>query len=196
MQKILFLLFLIALSHVISQAQTSANLDFNLKNVDGRDISLSTFNKEKGLIVIFVSNSCPVSEIYQARIVALHNKYSKAGYPVVTIDPADSFQKMKDRATAKKYPYYFLHDADQQITKNYQVNTNTHTFVLKNTAEGFKLMFDGAIDDDLGGDYTQVKYVENAITQILENKPVALKKTKVIGCPFTFRSAKGKKASK
>ena len=190
MQKILFFLLLISFSSLFSHAQTASNLEFSLKNVDGKDISLQTFSKEKGVIVIFVSNGCPVSEIYQARIAALNSKYAAKGFPVVTIDPADSFQKMKDRAAAKKYAYYFLHDADQQITKNYKVTTNTHTFLLQNTPSGFKKVFDGAIDDDLGGEYVQAKYLENAIEQISNNKPVSLKATKVIGCPFTFRKVK------
>ncbi len=131
---------LMGLLPLLSFCQAPSSLAFSLKNIDGKTISLENFNKEKGVIVIFVSNGCPVSEMYQPRIAALHAKYAAEGFPVVTIDPADSFEKMKDRATAKKYPYYFLHDADQQITKNYHVTTNTHTFVLQNTPKGFKLV--------------------------------------------------------
>jgi peroxiredoxin len=170
--------------------QSDIKLDFTLKNIDGKEISLQNFKAEKGIIIVFVSNSCPVSEIYQERIAALNAKYAPLGYPVVTIDPADKFEKMKERATSKKYKYYFLHDADQQITKNYKVNTNTHTFILQNSPTGFKSVFNGAIDDDLGGENVQVKYVEKAISEINANKPVSTKTTKVIGCPFTFRKTK------
>jgi peroxiredoxin len=186
---ILYLLIFIG-TKPFAYCQSDVKLDFALKNVDGKEISLQNFKAGKGIILVFVSNGCPVSEIYQERIAALNTKYAPLGYPVVTIDPADKFEKMKERATSKKYNYYFLQDADQQITKNYKVNTNTHTFVLQNTSSGFKSVFNGAIDDDLGGENVQVKYVENAIAEIMANKPVSTKTTKVIGCPFTFRKTK------
>jgi peroxiredoxin len=188
--SVLIILFSV-LNFVVSFAQNNAKLDFKLKNVlDDKEISLNSFAKEKGVIIVFVSNGCPVSEMYQSRIAALNAKFAPLGYPVVAIDPADKFEKMKEKASSKKYPYYFLHDETQQITKNYKVNTNTHTFVLQNTPSGFKIVFDGAIDDDLGGEAVGSKYVENAIADVLAKKPVQTKSTKVIGCPFTFRKVK------
>jgi peroxiredoxin len=191
MKNSIFILLLIISNFSILKAQTNPKLEFNLKNViDNKEVSLSNFAKEKGVILVFVSNSCPVSEMYQNRIAALQAKYAPLGYPVVAIDPADKYEKMKERAVSKKYAYYFLHDADQTITKNYKVTTNTHTFILQNTEKGFKVVFDGAIDDDLGGEADGTKFVEIALSEIMANKPVSTKNTKVVGCPFTFRKTK------
>ena len=49
--------------------------DFNLKNVDGKMISLSSFKNAKGFIIIFDCNTCPYSKAYNERIQALNKKW-------------------------------------------------------------------------------------------------------------------------
>ena len=49
-------------------------MNFTLQNVDGRVISLSDYDNQKGAIVIFTCNHCPYSVAYEDRIIALHQK--------------------------------------------------------------------------------------------------------------------------
>lgn len=83
-------------------------MDFKLKNVDGRWVSLSDYKKAKGFIVVFDCNTCPYSKAYNSRIKALNKKYSSLGFPVVAINPndpaispGDSFEAMKKQALDK-----------------------------------------------------------------------------------------------
>ena len=50
--------------------------DFNLKNVDGKDVSLANYKKAKGYIVVFTCNTCPVSKAYESRVEALNKMYT------------------------------------------------------------------------------------------------------------------------
>jgi peroxiredoxin len=171
----------------IVNGQSKIKLDFELRNVDGKIISLSNFKSEKGIILTFVSNGCPVSEFYQKRIQHLQNQYAEKGFPVVAINPVDSFEIMKDTASTRQYSYYFLNDSTQSVALAYKVKVNTHTYVLLNTPKGFKIVYDGAIDDDYSGDNILKKYVEEAIELLLNKKSVSTKHTKVLGCPINYR---------
>lgn len=182
--KILACLWICALQ---TNAQSATAIDFALKNVNNQLVSLKSLKAEKGIILVFVTNDCPVSEMYQQRIEALQNKYAAKGFPVVAIDPVDSFQVMKDTAASRHYPYYFLYDSTQKIAWAYKVKANTHCFVLRNTPTGFKVAYDGAIDNDYSGENVTIKYVENAVEAILINKPVVIKKTRALGCPIRYR---------
>lgn len=171
-----------------AKSQTRQAIDFSLKNVDGKTISLSNFKNEKGIILTFVSNVCPVSELYQKRIEALQNKYAVKGFPVVAIDPVDDFQTMKDTATSRKYSYFFLYDSTQKIALSYKVRANTHTFILLNSSTGFKIVYEGAIDNDYSGDNISKKYIENAVEALLNKKSITIAKTRVLGCPIRYRN--------
>ena len=79
--------------------------DFNLKNIDGKNVSLAGLKNNKGAIVIFTCNHCPFSVAYEDRIIALNKKYESKGFPVVAINPNDaekvpddSYSNMKQRA--------------------------------------------------------------------------------------------------
>jgi peroxiredoxin len=187
MKQLMISTILIGLFAITAISQTKFATNFSLKNVDGKMISLNDFKSEKGIILIFVSNVCPVSEEYQKRIEALYKNYGPQGFPVVAIDPVDSFSDMTEVAASRSYSYYFLHDETQKIARNYKVSFNTHTFVLSNTKNGFKTLYEGGIDDDYTGENVTKKYIENAVDAVLSNKTVAVKKTEVLGCPINYR---------
>ena len=86
--------------------------DFSLKNVDGSMVSLADYKDVKGYIVVFTCNTCPYAVMYEDRIIELHNKYAKEGYPVVAINPndpdvkpGDDFASMVARSKEKKFPF-------------------------------------------------------------------------------------------
>jgi peroxiredoxin len=167
--------------------KTKKVIDFSLKNMSDKLVSLADFKQEKGIILTFVTNECPVSEMYQKRIADLQKNFAPKGFPVVAIDPADSFEEMKKVSENRNYPYHFLCDATQEISKKYGIHTNTHTLVLANTKRGFIVIYEGAIDNDYSGTAITKKYVEDAITQYLAKKKVLMPKTNPVGCTITYR---------
>ena len=53
--------------------------DFNLKNLEGKMVSLSQYEDAKGFIVVFSCNVCPVVIKYEERIKELLKEYSSQG---------------------------------------------------------------------------------------------------------------------
>jgi peroxiredoxin len=170
--------------------------DFKLKNVDGKMVALSDYKQSKGVIVIFDCNTCPYSQQYNDRIIALNKKYASKGFPVVTInanDPeissGDSFEEMVDQAKRKKYDFPYLVDESQNVAKAFGATNTPHVFVLKNEGNTFKVAYIGAIDDNpRNAAAASKRYVEEAVDATLSGKAVPSTKTKAIGCSIKWKN--------
>lgn len=164
--------------------------DFKLKNVDDTMVSLADYDEAKGFIVTFTCNHCPYSIAYEDRIIALNNKYAEKGFPVIAINPndpaaqkEDSFELMKVRAKEKGFNFPYLFDEGQKIYPQYGATRTPHVFLLQKEAEGLRVKYIGAIDDNSrNAAAVKTNYVENAVDALLNNKPIELKQTKAIGC--------------
>ncbi len=168
--------------------------DFSLKNIDGSMVSLSDYKNQKGVIVIFTCNSCPYAKMYEDRIILLHKNFESKGFPVlaimpndVTIKPEDSFEEMKKRATEKSYGLPYVIDKTQEIARNFGATKTPHVFLLNNNENNFEVSFIGAIDDNVRNEKeVDVKYVENAIEELIAGKPVTKTKAVAIGCTIKW----------
>ena len=171
--------------------------DFKLKNVDGKATALADYTAAKGFIIIFDCNSCPVSRLYNKRIVELHKKYEAKGFPVVAINsndeeksPEDSFEEMVREAKNKKYEFAYLYDKTQEIAQTYGATNTPQVYVLAKEAGKLKVAYIGAIDNNArDGAKADKKYVENAVNALLESKQITVKKTKAIGCGIKWKDA-------
>ena len=161
--------------------------DFNLKNVDGKMVSLASIPNAKGYVVIFTCNGCPYAQAYEQRIIDLHKKYAPQGYPVIAINPndptsatADSYEKMQARAKSKKYPFVYLMDEKQEVFPKFGATRTPHVFVLDKDKT---VKYIGGIDDNADdASAVTIKYVENAIEALKSGKSPDPSTTKAIGC--------------
>ncbi len=169
--------------------------DFNLKNIDGKNISLADYSSAKGFIVVFTCNHCPFAKKYEDRINALNKKYKKQGYPVIAInandstqEPEDSYLNMQVRAKEKGFTFPYLLDGTQEIAKTYGATRTPHVYILQKQNGVLIVKYIGAIDDNTD-DATAVKqkYAELAVDALLAGKEVAITSTKAIGCTIKFK---------
>ncbi|WP_199120866.1 thioredoxin family protein [Pedobacter sp. ASV28] len=169
--------------------------DFNLKNVDGKNVSLSNYKNAKGYIVVFTCNTCPVSKAYEARVEALNKMYAAKGYPVVAINtndpvasPGDTYEKMQQRAKEKGFSFAYLEDPEHVYTKKYGAARTPHVFVLQKTAKGNEVAYIGAIDNDQQEANDQREnYVQNAVNLLLKGEKPTVTSTKAIGCTIKWK---------
>jgi peroxiredoxin len=170
--------------------------DFVLENIDGKKAGLASFERAKGVILVFTCNHCPYSKMYEDRIIALHKAYAPKGWPVVainpndpTIEPEDSFEKMKERAKEKEFPFPYLFDATQKTALAYGARRTPHVFLLRNGKAGFTVEYIGAIDDNArDAKAVETRFVEKAVEALLEGKTPELTTTKAIGCTIKWRN--------
>lgn len=174
-------------------------IDFKLKNVDGKLVSLrdENYNDAKGFIIVFTCNHCPFSKAYENRIIELNQKYSTSGYPVIAINsnnaevsPEDSYDFMIKRAAEKEFKFPYLYDESQAIAKAYGANHTPHVFVLQKVGRDLIVKYMGAIDDNTDNPEEVTKYyVNDAINSLLAGEPVAVPSTKSIGCTIKWKKS-------
>lgn len=168
-------------------AINSKAIPFELKNYNGKTISLDSFKDAKGVIITFLTNECPYAQVYQDRVKALQEKYGKLGFPVVAIDPSDTIEEMNQEASEKKFNFYYLQDVGQKISWAYGAIVNTHTCILTKEKDGFKIAYIGAIDDNKNEDNVKNKYVETALASIIAQEEVKVKTTIAKGCTISYK---------
>ena len=167
--------------------------DFNLKNIDGKMISLQS-QDVKGYILTFTCNTCPYSVMYEDRIIDLHEKYASKGYPVLAIQPnspkkqpGDSFEKMQERAKEKGFTFPYVMDETQEIARSYGATNTPHIYVLKKKGDTFKVAYIGAIDNNSRNAGAATKhYVQDAVDALIVGDEVPTQKTKAIGCTIKW----------
>jgi peroxiredoxin len=171
-------------------------VEFSLKNVDGKTVSLSDYSDQKGVIVVFTCNPCPYAKAYEERIIQLHETFAGKGFPVVAINPnddqispEDTFDKMKARAKEKKFPFPYLKDESQEVYKAYGATRTPHIFLLQKAGASFKVAYVGTIDDNaMDASSVNKKYLESAISALLKGSEPDPSLTKAIGCTIKTKS--------
>src|SRR5690554_7963438 len=165
--------------------------DFSLPNIDGTTVSLSDYENEKGVIVIFSCNPCPYVIAYEDRMIALHNEFAPLGYPVVFINPndpvqqpADVVERMRERAEAKGYPFPYLVDEGQHVYPAYGASRTPEIFLLKNNGNGnFTVAYTGTVDDNYkDAAAVTAPYAANAVRALLAGNNPDPATTVAIGC--------------
>ncbi len=198
MKKSILILFAMVLSlNVVGQGYSPGDeaIGFNLKNIDGKMVSLKDYKDAKGFIVIFTCNHCPYAVAYEDRIIALDKNYKKKGYPVIAINPndaeaypSDSFENMIKRADEKGFTFPYLYDETQEIAKAYGATRTPHVFLLEKEAGKLIVKYVGAIDDNYQDSAAvNEKYVEAAIENLIAGDEVGITQAKAIGCTIKWK---------
>ncbi len=169
--------------------------DFQLKNVDGKMISLKDFPDAKGFIIVFTSNACPFAKLYPQRMNDMNNKYKNSGVPLIAINSTDtlqfeenSFTQMVQAAGEGNFNFAYLSDAEQITAKNFGAKKTPHAFVIWKENDSWVIKYNGAIDDNAAHpDEVKNKYIESAVDELLRGEDVKLKETKSIGCSIIYK---------
>jgi peroxiredoxin len=170
--------------------------DFELKNVDGKMVSMKVDNNAKGYILIFTCNTCPYAKLYEDRVIQLDKKYRAKGFPVIAINPNDiskqpddSMEMMQARAKEKGYTFPYLRDDSQEVAKAYGASKTPHVYVINKESDGtLRIEFIGAIDDSpREAADVQERYVEAAVDALLAGQKPAITSKRAIGCTIKWK---------
>lgn len=160
--------------------------NFSLPTVDGRTVSLSDVAGTSGTILIFTSNTCPFSKLYDGRILQLQDVYGDVGYPVVLINPSDPALKpgdhpdeLKKWVSGNNFSSVYLVD-NGEIYLQFGAVKTPEVFLLDGEK---KLRYRGAIDNSAqGAENVSEKYLENAIRALQNNGDPDPTETRAMGC--------------
>lgn len=166
--------------------------DFNLLSTEEKKFSLKDFVNGKPLVIMFICNHCPYVKAIEDRLIQLGHDLKSRNMNVVAICsndsesyPEDSFENLQKRAREKKYPFPYLHDADQSVAQKFGA-VCTPDFFVYDTQN--KLAYRGRLDDSWK-EATQVKVRElfEATLELAQNKNISRTQTPSMGCSIKWK---------
>jgi hypothetical protein len=167
---------------------------FSLPNANGDSFSTQKQHTAKGLIVIFTCNHCPFARLYTNRINELNSRFSALNVPLIAINSMDtllyedeSFEMMKRKAQTDSFNFPYLHDSKQAIGRQFNAEHTPMAFVIWKVQNGWSIRYKGAIDDNGEHPELATAFVSNAVTELLNNKPVSQAETASFGCRIFYR---------
>lgn len=99
---------------------------FSLPATDGRRYGFDDIKGPKGTLVMFICNHCPYVLAVLDRIIRDARDLAGLGIGVVAISsndagayPEDSFDRMRQMAGEKGFPFPYLYDEDQSVARAY-----------------------------------------------------------------------------
>ena len=174
--------------------EKAPSMELKLTDVDGETVNLEGFAGRNGIIVIFTCNTCPFvvgregkSEGWEGRYNDVVSFARERDISTVLVNSNeakrkgdDSLKEMKKHAEEAGYKAPYLMDSGHQLADAFGARTTPHVFLLN---EEFQLVYRGAIDDNVNS-AAEVKerYLEDAITKMLDGKRAKPAITKAIGC--------------
>lgn len=162
-------------------------IDFKLPSTEGKEYSLSDFEKYKYLVLFFTCNHCPyvIGSDETTRATAEKFKMKGVGFAGINSNsentyPEDSFPSMVERMKRHNFPWVYLYDKPQEVAKEYGALRTPHFYVFN---EERKLVYTGrGVDNPRDTSKMTVNNLDLALEEITSGKSVTIPVTNPIGC--------------
>jgi len=181
------LVFISIWAFVISCTKPKDFMDtFSFTNLKGQKTKLSTPQKPRGFVFVFLLPDCPFSQFYAMSVNQIQSSYNSKGYLFYGIVPGNLYSLAEIDSFKSQHNFIpeLLIDPNSKFTKYLKV-TVVPTVVLTDSLGN--ILYKGKIDDQamLPGQkkYRASKfYLLNALKSHSNNKPILTKQTQAVGC--------------
>ena len=194
--KTLSLIALVALPAFAGAELGKPAPDFTLKDLDGKEVKLSSF-KGKTVVLEWFNPECPFvkNSHTKASLVDTARRAQKNGVVWLAINSSAAGKQgngvEKNKAGVKTFAMEnpVLLDESGSVGKAYGATNTPHMFVIN--AKG-DVVYRGAIDNSPDGEGqspqggTLVNYVDAALADVAAGKPVKTADTKAYGCGVKY----------
>lgn len=187
--KRLVILILAILSHFMVFSQSIDG--FSLQNAgDGENFALSSLKGEKAIVLFFFSGKCAYCDYYLDRIISLKDEFKSKNVKFVLINSnnssyvaEESVEEMRKFLTTHNLGIPYLADKNKKVKNMLRATRTPEVFVLKPDQNQFKIIYQGAIDDNpqSASDVSHA-YLKDAILNLLKNNKISLNQTRPVGC--------------
>lgn len=157
-----------------------------LKTLSGKDTLLSGIVNNKASVFIFLSPECPLSQGYSLTLNEFTKKYKINNIHFYGIFPGTQYPVDEIIDFQKKYNISFtlLLDPAYRFTRLMGATITPEAFVISNTGQ---VLYSGRIDN-WAYEVSKTRQLitehnlQDAIESIINNSPIAISKTKAVGC--------------
>ena len=169
--------------------------DFSLPDsVSGDTVSLTDFDDQPVLLVMFISNHCPYVKHVADELGRLGSEYRGRGVATVAICsndvehyPDDAPPRMAEFATAHDFSFPYLHDESQAVARAYHAACTPDFFVFDRERE---LVYRGQLDGARPSNDEAVdgRDLRAALDAVLEDRPVPEPQRPSMGCNIKWKA--------
>jgi peroxiredoxin len=164
---------------------------FSLPDTAGRRWSVADYDGAPATVLVFTCNHCPYALAWQDRIAEVAREYAARGVRVLAINsndadryPRDSLDAMRERVSREDWPMPYLHDATQEVAREYGAKVTPDVFVLD--AQG-RLRYRGAPDADYDNPRERAEWLRDALDAVLAGSILQRPETKPVGCSIKWK---------
>jgi thiol-disulfide isomerase/thioredoxin len=182
---LLLLLFAAGMTSPFADA-APAGAPLALTDTDGVVRHPLDIGSNKAVVLIFISDDCPISNGYAPEINRLCAAYApkKIAFYLVSVDTGVTAAAIKQHVRQYAYPCPDVIDTAHRLVKQAGATVTPEAAIY---AAGGKLLYEGRIDNKYA-DFGKVRYkattfdLQSALEDIAAGRPVAHPKTKAVGC--------------
>ena len=186
---ILFFTFITAAE--LEVGSSMPGMDFKLKDISGKTMTLADAKGSQGTLVIFSCNTCPWVIRWEDRYVSIADTYTSKGIGVIAVnsnaarfDGDDSLEEMIKHAEKNNYNFPYVQDPRSQLASEFGATKTPHIYLFDNNDV---LVYRGAIDDNAREPRSvEEPFLANAIDQLLSGRSIEKPTSKAIGCSIKF----------
>lgn len=135
---------------------------------------------KKGVLVVWVSVQCPVSNAYQSRLKALAKKYGgEVAFVAINSNSTESLEQIQKHFQPSVLGFPVLRDVQNVVADRYGARVTPEVFLID--AKGV-VRYHGAVDDSQDPENVQKSYLDDALKAFVAGQPVVTADTKAFGC--------------
>jgi peroxiredoxin len=165
---------------------------FELPGTDGKEYSPDSFAEAELLVVVFTCNHCPYAIASEDPLIAIQNDYAARGVQFVLINPndadrypEDSFPNMVLRAKEKNFPFPYLYDETQEVSRAYNAACTPDIFVFDQKRV---LRYNGRINDNWQEPARVTRHeLRMALDDLLAGREISFDPVPSIGCSIKWK---------
>lgn len=189
----LCLAFTKAPSDPLAIGSTMPNATNKMKDISGKELSLSEAKKDNGLLVMFSCNTCPyvIKNQDRTKTISAYALQQNIGVVVVNSNAAlrnnaDSYEAMKAYAKEQGYQWNYVVDENSALADAFGANRTPECFLFDKDS---KLVYHGAIDDSpADANNISREHLKVAINETVAGKAVTVKESRSVGCTIKRKS--------
>lgn len=177
---VVFTFSTVSANSIFNEPSPKTYENFSLYDYNKKQHSLSEMTDTKGIVIIFVSTNCPVSNAYNKRMVSLNNDFGKDfTFVGINSNKTEDINEIKEHSADNNFAFVILKDSNNVIADKFEAKSTPEVFVLNNK---FEQLYHGRIDDSRKSKNVEVSDLKNVLNEIKAGKEVSVKETKAFGC--------------
>ncbi len=161
--------------------------DFEIPGIDQQVHHLTRYRRKNRLIcVVFLGNTCPVSQVYIQSLQQLSQDLESEGVAVIGInstDRAGGLASMYQSARSWQIQFPYLWDATQEVALGFKAQVTPQAFVVDQQGQ---ICYSGRLDDQ--PENPDCSILRAAIANLLAGREVLEPVTQPTGTPIVWCS--------